>query len=235
MVTFHLLHVQQMPILEQLRLEEALLRSDERNWCLINEGTPPAIVMGISGKAEELISPQAAVGIPVIRRFSGGGCVVVDENTLFVTFICQKEVHPFPPYPEPILRWCAGFYSFVPGFHVRENDYVIGERKCGGNAQYIRKDRWLQHTCFLWDYRPERMGLLLHPPKSPQYREGRSHEEFLCCLRQYLPSKESFVAGVKKNIYKSNEVKEISTEEATRVCQVPHRQSVVAENSNTFY
>ena len=39
-----------MPILQQLRLEEALLRADAGNWFLLNDGTPePAVVMGISG------------------------------------------------------------------------------------------------------------------------------------------------------------------------------------------
>ena len=41
-----------MPILQQLRLEEALLRADAGNWFLLNNGTPePAVVMGISGWA----------------------------------------------------------------------------------------------------------------------------------------------------------------------------------------
>ena len=40
------------PILEQLQLEEALFRADQRNWCLLNSGSPPAIVMGISGLPE---------------------------------------------------------------------------------------------------------------------------------------------------------------------------------------
>jgi len=41
-----------MPILQQLRLEEALLRADAGNWFLLNDGTPePAVVMGISGCA----------------------------------------------------------------------------------------------------------------------------------------------------------------------------------------
>ena len=45
-----LLRLKQFPILQQLRLEEALLRADSGNWCLLNDGTPdPAIVMGISG------------------------------------------------------------------------------------------------------------------------------------------------------------------------------------------
>jgi hypothetical protein len=39
-----------MSILEQLHLEERLLRTSSDNWCLINDGTnSPAIVMGLSG------------------------------------------------------------------------------------------------------------------------------------------------------------------------------------------
>ena len=45
-----LLRLQNFPILRQLLLEEALLRADSSNWCIINDGTSvPAIVMGISG------------------------------------------------------------------------------------------------------------------------------------------------------------------------------------------
>lgn len=28
-------------------------------------------------------------GIPVLKRFSGGGTVIVDHNTVFTTFICN--------------------------------------------------------------------------------------------------------------------------------------------------
>ena len=183
----NLLHLKNYPILKQLQLEEALLKADSRNFCIINEGSPPAIVMGISGKVEEIIDSKkhAQWGIPLIKRFSGGGTVVVDEETLFVSFLCQKELHEFAPYPEPIMRWTEGIYKEAFGleaFHLRENDYVIGERKCGGNAQYLRKERWLHHTTFLWDYNPALMNLLLHPKKTPKYREGRGHEAFLTCL-----------------------------------------------------
>ena len=45
-----LLRLQRLPILRQLQLEEALLRADDGNWFLLNDGTPePTIVMGISG------------------------------------------------------------------------------------------------------------------------------------------------------------------------------------------
>ena len=49
-MTFQLLQLRHFPILEQLKMEEALLRSDNRNWCIINQGSPVSIVMGISGK-----------------------------------------------------------------------------------------------------------------------------------------------------------------------------------------
>lgn len=98
---FHILRLNNYPIYEQLLLEEALLRGDTRNFCIINQGSTPAIVMGISGKKEELINQETAArdNIPLIKRFSGGGTVIVDENTLFVTFICQKQLHDFAPYP----------------------------------------------------------------------------------------------------------------------------------------
>lgn len=39
-----------LPILQQLHLEERLLRTSSDNWCIINDGTDqPTIVMGISG------------------------------------------------------------------------------------------------------------------------------------------------------------------------------------------
>jgi hypothetical protein len=46
----NILRLRGYPILKMLQLEEALLRTDDRNWLLLNEGTDrPAIVMGISG------------------------------------------------------------------------------------------------------------------------------------------------------------------------------------------
>lgn len=45
-----LIKLRGMPILQQLHLEERLLRTSSDNWCLINDGTnSPPIVMGLSG------------------------------------------------------------------------------------------------------------------------------------------------------------------------------------------
>ncbi len=127
--------------------------------CLLNRGSPPAIVMGISGKMDELIYREKfhQAPLPVIRRFSGGGTVIVDHNTLFVTLICQADQVPASPFPRSLMQWLAELYrplfSTQP-FDLRENDYTLGERKWGGNAQSIIKGRWLHHSSLLWDYDP---------------------------------------------------------------------------------
>ena len=195
------------PIYEQLLLEERLLRASKENWCIINTGSPRAIVMGISGKKEELVDYDRAKqdAIPLIKRFSGGGTVIIDEETLFVTFICQQELFSFPAYPEPILRFHEALYQEAfehPSFQLRENDFVIGEKKCGGNAQYIQKGRWLHHTSFLWNYKEENMSYLLMPKKTPSYRQGRTHNDFLCKLSDYFPSKEALIAALLSTLKK---------------------------------
>jgi lipoate-protein ligase A len=227
---FHLLHFQKLPIIEQLRIEEALLRCDTRNFCIINEGSEPAIVLGISGKIEELVDQEKAraSNIPLIRRFSGGGTVLVDQSTLFITFICQKTTHDFPAFPEPIHKWSEELYKEVfahEQFALRENDYALGEKKCGGNAQYLKKERWLHHTSFLWDYCPELMQHLLHPKKTPRYREGRSHDEFLCRLKDFLPSKELFLSKLKATLARRYGLVELDHSEINTVLVTPHRQA----------
>ncbi|HEX4839636.1 MAG TPA: lipoate--protein ligase family protein [Rhabdochlamydiaceae bacterium] len=198
----NLIHLNNTSIADQLRLEEHLLREDIRNFCLINTGSSPAIVMGISGKADALVHlDQLPNSIPLLRRFSGGGTVIVDENTVFVTFIRNKADHDFPAYPEPILRWAESVLApATKGLKLRENDFVIGEKKCGGNALYIKKDRWLIHTSFLWDYDSHRMALLKHPAKTPKYREGRSHEDFICRLSDHLEDRTEWVAKLKNHL-----------------------------------
>lgn len=73
------------------------------------------------------------------------------------------------------------------GFALRENDFALGGRKFGGNAQYISRGRWVHHTSLLWDYDDHTMGMLRQPPKQPEWRRSRAHSDFVCKLRQELP------------------------------------------------
>ncbi|CAM6085459.1 unnamed protein product [Calypogeia fissa] len=229
-----LLRLQGFPILQQLQLEERLLRTTQDNWCLLNDGTsPPAIVMGISGKPEQLLHVEKVVEnrVCVIKRFSGGGTVVVDEGTLFVTFICSRSAVPtLRLYPRPIMSWTEQLYvpvfQDVPGFQLREHDYVFNDHKFGGNAQSIIKDRWLHHTSFLWDYQDSRMALLKLPQRAPEYRQARTHADFICRLRDFLPSRKYFIEAVVKGLKHHFEVQEDNVDRVNEeLANVPHLNS----------
>ena len=72
-------------------------------------------------------------GIPVVRRFSGGGTVVVDGDTQLVSFVFGVAAAPAVPlFPAPLMKWSEGFYAGVfddlPDFRLRENGACRGWR-----------------------------------------------------------------------------------------------------------
>lgn len=224
------LFLNQIPIFEQLKLEEALYRADERNWLLINVGSPPAIVMGISQQVHEVVDEKRhqLLSVPLIRRFSGGGTVVVEPETVFVSLILNHEELPGPIFPKNVLAWTADLYRPIFGslsFALQENDYAIGGKKCGGNAQSFSKNRFVHHTTFLWDYSEKHMSLLKMPPKMPAYREGRSHQEFLQPLKTFFPSQGGFAQNILGCVSEKFAVKQAFWEEALAVHAKQHRKS----------
>jgi lipoate---protein ligase len=81
---------------------------------------PCIVVMGLGGKPELLLDIQLIKqrGIWVIKRFSGGGTVVVDRNCIYTTIIgrngedqlvdsMSSRPGTVPPYPREIMEWTA--------------------------------------------------------------------------------------------------------------------------------
>lgn len=225
----YLIKTTRLPILEQLQIEEALLHTSEHHYCCMNEGSPLSIVMGLSNKANELLFMDEVVRrkVPVFKRFSGGGTVIVDENTLFVSFIFGKEHFSFDCYPEAIMRWNYQLYQKVfdrEDFTCKENDFILGEKKCAGNAQYIKQHRWMQHSAFLWDYADENLSLLQLPKRAPQYRQGRPHGEFLTTIKTLFPSKQEFFQEIEKELQKNYTLIPISLAEVKIYLEKSYRK-----------
>lgn len=246
-----------------------------------------AIIMGIGGKAERLIDVESAKkdGVLVLKRFSGGGTVVVDHSSLWTTFIGRNAVLPHvKPFPREIMQWSAdaifgpAFESWnreihattgfrgsekgrqtlvfkgtscglsggvgeslilppsttkefrqqqstnsghtLPTFRLRENDYVLGERKIGGNAQSIVSGGFLHHTSFLWDWDDMNMEYLTLPQKRPDYRGDRSHDEFLVRLKDHYgkhSAKNSLFGHVKIATNESFELEEMTLSEVLKI------------------
>lgn len=164
----------------------------------------PVIVVGLSGNVDELVDVGKAKkdDIPLIRRFTGGGTVITDKDTMIVSIIFgsrnafSKLPYAPNPFPRDIMSWTSkmiyqqAFDSLCgtdAGFRLRENDYVMLDgKKIGGNAQAISGERWLHHTSFLWDFDSKNMDYLKHPKKAPSYRSGREHRDFLCRIKDHV-------------------------------------------------
>ena len=132
-------------VLRQLRLEESLFRANDENWAIVNDGAPRrAIVLGISGKPHRLIDVAAAHedDVLVIKRFTGGGTVVVDADTQFVSLVMNGDAIPnVPLFPRPLMRWTGDLYGGVvgtnddtgvfrdlPNWRLHQDDYVVETR-----------------------------------------------------------------------------------------------------------
>ena len=215
------IHTKKLNIFEQLQLEEILLKNDDKPYCLIKEGTSSSVVLGISNDVKDLVEIKKAKKdkIPILKRFTAGGCVYVDVNTLCVTFIFSKKSLDITFFPEPILRWAESFYKKVfeiDNFKLIENDFVIDDKKIAGNAMYIKKDRFLLHTSFLMDFDYTKMKKYLKIPKvAPKYRKNRSHESFLSPLKERY-SKEDFSLKIETTLKDFFKVKDCNLSDIER-------------------
>jgi lipoate---protein ligase len=218
----NLVRLQGVPIYQQLQWEEAILRAGSGDYLILNSKAPPAIVMGISGKPEQLIHLDRCQ-VPIIRRYSGGGTVYVDQNTLFISWLCDGTATP-----EQLMRWSAELYAPVfnhPLFALRERDYVFGDKKFGGNAQYIMRNRWCHHSTLLWDYCPTAMETLRIPSKAPAYRQNRPHSDFCCRLLDYYPTPETILDRLLTHLHTQYTIIDVPPEALHHFSQMPHRKA----------
>jgi lipoate-protein ligase A len=153
-----------LSILERLSVEEALLRHDPKNrsWVIVGTHTPCEhkylsqdklrlpdyiqnertvnsdcmIVMGIGGRPEKLLDiPKVQQDqVLVVKRFSGGGTVALDINSVWTTIIGRNQdfvpTLGVDPYPRSIMQWTADSI-FAPTF-----DKLISQK---GSSMYQQK------------------------------------------------------------------------------------------------
>lgn len=107
---------------------------------------------------------------------------------------------------------------------------MFADRKFGGNAQSISKDRWLHHTSFLWDFDPKNMEYLTNPARQPKYREQRAHTEFLCTLKDMLSegpasTQDKFMQELHAELERHFTVQDVELDEIAPLLEQEHRKS----------
>jgi len=152
-------------------------------------GDGPAVVMGSSERPEDVLDASAceALGVAVLKRCSGGGTVLQTAGVLNYSLITPApgDLNVGASFRQSANLICTILASLgIIGVPLGTSDVAVGDRKISGNAQARRWRALFVHGTLLVDFNFDLVGkVLLHPPREPEYRRGRSHRDFLVTLR----------------------------------------------------
>lgn len=150
------------------------------------ESPQPAVVVGSFGVVDREVQAAAcdADRIPVLKRISGGGAVVLGPGCLNYSLVLSLE-------SRPELRHVTRSYILIMGrvaaaLGAREltlegrSDLTLGGRKVGGSAQRRGRRALLHHGTILYNFDAALMERYLKEPvRQPAYRAGRCHTAFV--------------------------------------------------------
>jgi lipoate-protein ligase A len=175
-----------------LALDEALLLDAEagrggevlRFW----QWPGHAVVLGAAGVVADDVDLAAcrAAGVPLARRSSGGGTVLLGPGCLLFSLVLRLDAAPALAVPGPSYGVILGrvrdaLAPLQSGIELAgTSDLALAGRKFSGNAQQRKRDFLLHHGTLLYGFDLGAVGRYLKlPPRQPAYRARRSHEEFL--------------------------------------------------------
>lgn len=188
----HFLDVTLPSLAENLALDEALLLAAEsgdggevlRFW----EWPTPAVVLGAGGRFADDVAEAAcaADGVPIARRSSGGGTVLLGRSCLIYSLVLSYD-------RDLALNDIRLSYRFIldrirqalaEGVGVVEqagiSDLTLAGRKFSGTAQQRKRCVLLHHGTILYDSDLSLIARYLRePPRRPEYRAGREHLDFV--------------------------------------------------------
>jgi lipoate-protein ligase A len=178
---------------ENLALDEALLEEADagvgpdrvlRLW----ESPELAVILGRSCRFREEThwDDCVAAGVPVLRRPSGGGTVVIGPGCLMYTVLLPYEAHPRLAMIEVahefvLSRVRTALETLAGGVEIRgTSDLAVDGRKFSGNSLRCKRAHLLYHGTLLYAFPLETVTRwLAPPPRQPDYRENRPHGDFI--------------------------------------------------------
>jgi lipoate-protein ligase A len=190
----HLLDLTLPTLAENLALDEALLLDAEAGGPeLLRLWRWPhyAVVLGAGGRIADDVDEAAcqADGVPILRRASGGGTVLLGAGCLIFSLILRFDRDPalsdlHASYRFILGRILTGLAPFALELAFQgSSDLTLGERKFSGNAQQRKRTHLLHHGTLLYAFDAEpAQRYLKAPPRQPEYRRQRSHADFLMNL-----------------------------------------------------
>lgn len=148
-----------------------------------------AVVMGRGNReSTEVRSANCREdGIPVLRRSSGGGAVLLMPGCLCYSVVLCLERHPELVSARETNRLMLAMLvaAFAGEFDIRvatagESDLAWEGRKVAGHAQRRGRRAVLFHGCLLLEADTALIGrYLCFPSRQPDYRLNRDHRDFV--------------------------------------------------------
>lgn len=148
------------------------------------------VIIGASNKIETAVNIQACLedGVPVMKRPSGGEAVLVSEGSLLFSHILLNHQLPrsrdfFGQNLDLFIRALEA--KGVKNLHHQGiSDLTIGDKKILGCAIYRSTGFLLfQAVLNLWESPQVIAKYLAAPVRMPDYRQNRSHEQFITSLK----------------------------------------------------
>ncbi|MDE6277065.1 MAG: lipoate--protein ligase family protein [Muribaculaceae bacterium] len=160
-----------------LAVEEWAARSlPPEDFFFIWQQGGPTIICGRNQciPAEVDLERACTLGVDVVRRRSGGGAVVADENNLMLSCVRPRNGRPVA---ELFAEWSATLASALrkAGLDARasgRNDICIGSRKVSGGAFYALPDRAIAHSTLLYRRPSAKLLSLLTPSRAKLESKG---------------------------------------------------------------
>jgi lipoate-protein ligase A len=192
---------------ENLALDEALLLAAEagetgeavRFW----EWPELAVVLGAGGSIGIDVNEAAcaADGVPIHRRASGGGTVLLGRGCLLFSLVLSYDRAAELRHVNASYRWILGRLSnalrpLAPVEPAGISDLAVGGSKVSGNAQQRKTRHLLHHGSLLYAFDVAAVARYLNvPEREPAYRAGREHATFVTNLPAEAGKLKRLVAG----------------------------------------
>ena len=177
---------------ENLAADEALLDLAETHggdYLRFLAPSDRCVVVGYGNHLSREVDLEACAlaRVPVLRRCTGGGTVVLGPGCLAYSLVLEIERRPELATITSTNRFVMERHRAALAPLARDavrvdghTDLVLGERKFSGNAQRRRRRAVLFHGTFLHDFDLTWIPRLLRfPSLQPEYRRDRDHLEFV--------------------------------------------------------
>ena len=145
----------------------------------------PIVVAGRFRPLADDVNVEAcgAARVPIVRRSSGGGTVVLGDGCL--NYAAALSLVSRPALHDVALSFTVLLGAIVealgvPGLAIAGTDLSLDGRKVSGNAQQRGRRALLHHGTLLFAFDPAlAFRYLKEPPRQPAYRQSRCHADFL--------------------------------------------------------